>query len=185
MWRLCIVAHADWGAALRGAFIPHLHWIRRVAHDGAGRPCCGTTISPYLFFWQSSQEVEELATEARQAALRRAARGRARTAAHSYRYAGRHALFEHRRAVHHLGDGGARSHTHGITDIDDERAGRPGVDADRGTIRHDRVCARHYRHGTAGAAGAGRLGVLCACARPFAGTQVWTGSRGRRAPSTA
>lgn len=53
-----IVAHADWGAAVSGAFIPHL------AFTGASMTALvavlGTTISPYLFFWQSSQEVEEL-----------------------------------------------------------------------------------------------------------------------------
>jgi Mn2+/Fe2+ NRAMP family transporter len=53
-----ILAHADWGAALSGAFIP------RLAFTGASMTALvavlGTTISPYLFFWQSSQEVEEL-----------------------------------------------------------------------------------------------------------------------------
>jgi Mn2+/Fe2+ NRAMP family transporter len=46
-----------WGEALRGVFLPSLtldgdHLTAMVA-------VLGTTISPYLFFWQSSQEVEE------------------------------------------------------------------------------------------------------------------------------
>ena len=53
------MAHADWHLALRGAFVPEL------AFTGASMTALvavlGTTISPYLFFWQSSQEVEELA----------------------------------------------------------------------------------------------------------------------------
>jgi NRAMP (natural resistance-associated macrophage protein)-like metal ion transporter len=53
------MAHTDWHAALRGALIPQL------AFTGASMTALvavlGTTISPYLFFWQSSQEVEELA----------------------------------------------------------------------------------------------------------------------------
>jgi NRAMP (natural resistance-associated macrophage protein)-like metal ion transporter len=53
-----IVAHANWSAALAGAFVPH------IAFTGAAMTALvavlGTTISPYLFFWQSSQEVEEL-----------------------------------------------------------------------------------------------------------------------------
>jgi NRAMP (natural resistance-associated macrophage protein)-like metal ion transporter len=53
-----VVSHVDWGAALRGATIPKLQF------DGPGMTALvavlGTTISPYLFFWQSSQEVEEL-----------------------------------------------------------------------------------------------------------------------------
>jgi Mn2+/Fe2+ NRAMP family transporter len=47
----------DWRAVLRDTFIPslpsdHKAWQSLVA-------ILGTTISPYLFFWQSSQEVEE------------------------------------------------------------------------------------------------------------------------------
>lgn len=50
-------AGADWGAVLRDAFVP------RVPHGRAALATLvailGTTISPYLFFWQASQEVEE------------------------------------------------------------------------------------------------------------------------------
>ena len=47
----------DWGAVLRDTAVPHLPrsreaWATLVA-------ILGTTISPYLFFWQASQEVEE------------------------------------------------------------------------------------------------------------------------------
>jgi Mn2+/Fe2+ NRAMP family transporter len=49
--------HPDWSAVARATFIPHwpasrLEWSNLVA-------ILGTTISPYLFFWQASQEVEE------------------------------------------------------------------------------------------------------------------------------
>lgn len=51
-------AHVDWPAALRSTFVP------RIAFDGdhamALVAVLGTTISPYLFFWQAGQEVEEL-----------------------------------------------------------------------------------------------------------------------------
>ncbi|MGB8364768.1 MAG: Nramp family divalent metal transporter [Rhizomicrobium sp.] len=53
-----IVAHADWSAALSGAFIPRLAGTRAAMVGLVA--VLGTTISPYLFFWQSSQEVEEL-----------------------------------------------------------------------------------------------------------------------------
>lgn len=53
-----IVSHVDWHAALVGAVAPKLQF------DGPGMTALvavlGTTISPYLFFWQSSQEIEEL-----------------------------------------------------------------------------------------------------------------------------
>ena len=52
-----IDVHPDWGAVLRATVVPQLPhgrdaWATLVA-------ILGTTISPYLFFWQASQEVEE------------------------------------------------------------------------------------------------------------------------------
>jgi NRAMP (natural resistance-associated macrophage protein)-like metal ion transporter len=52
-----IDVHPDWGAVLRATVVPNLPhnrdaWATLVA-------ILGTTISPYLFFWQASQEVEE------------------------------------------------------------------------------------------------------------------------------
>ena len=51
------IVRPNWGAVLHDTFIPswpsdHAAWENLVA-------ILGTTISPYLFFWQSSQEVEE------------------------------------------------------------------------------------------------------------------------------
>jgi Mn2+/Fe2+ NRAMP family transporter len=51
------VVGADWGRVARATFIPSLphtrdEWSTLVA-------ILGTTISPYLFFWQASEEVEE------------------------------------------------------------------------------------------------------------------------------
>ncbi|HKB69841.1 MAG TPA: Nramp family divalent metal transporter [Thermoanaerobaculia bacterium] len=51
------LAHPRWGAIARDALVPSLPhgreaWAMLVA-------ILGTTISPYLFFWQASQEVEE------------------------------------------------------------------------------------------------------------------------------
>jgi NRAMP (natural resistance-associated macrophage protein)-like metal ion transporter len=51
------IVHPDWSKIARAAFIPswpknHSEWSTLVA-------ILGTTISPYLFFWQASQEVEE------------------------------------------------------------------------------------------------------------------------------
>jgi NRAMP (natural resistance-associated macrophage protein)-like metal ion transporter len=52
------VSHVDWHAALIGTLVPNLHFDR--VSMTALVAVLGTTISPYLFFWQSSQEVEEL-----------------------------------------------------------------------------------------------------------------------------
>ena len=51
------LARPDWAAVLRGSFLPHMEWTRSYMAVLVG--ILGTTISPYLFFWQASQEVEE------------------------------------------------------------------------------------------------------------------------------
>ncbi|AXC10913.1 Manganese transport protein MntH [Acidisarcina polymorpha] len=51
------LARPDWWAVLRSTFVPHIEWTRSYVSVLVG--ILGTTISPYLFFWQASQEVEE------------------------------------------------------------------------------------------------------------------------------
>jgi NRAMP (natural resistance-associated macrophage protein)-like metal ion transporter len=51
------VAHVDWGAALRATLLPRVEWSRRFFALLVA--VFGTTISPYLFFWQAAEEVEE------------------------------------------------------------------------------------------------------------------------------
>lgn len=52
-----ILANPEWGTALRATVIPHVEWSARYFSVLVG--VLGTTISPYLFFWQASVEVEE------------------------------------------------------------------------------------------------------------------------------
>jgi NRAMP (natural resistance-associated macrophage protein)-like metal ion transporter len=51
------LARPDWGAVLQATVVPDLRWDR--AYVTTLVAIFGTTISPYLFFWQASQEVEE------------------------------------------------------------------------------------------------------------------------------
>src|SRR6266446_7354862 len=51
-------AHVPWGSALYGTFVPH--FVFDAPHAMGMVAVLGTTISPYLFFWQAGQEVEEL-----------------------------------------------------------------------------------------------------------------------------
>ena len=51
------LAHPDWGAVLRSTLVPHIQWSSSYIATFVG--ILGTTISPYLFFWQATQEVEE------------------------------------------------------------------------------------------------------------------------------
>ncbi|MGC1616936.1 MAG: divalent metal cation transporter, partial [Candidatus Acidiferrum sp.] len=50
-------AHADWKQALVATLVPHMEWSREFLAVLVG--ILGTTISPYLFFWQAAEEVEE------------------------------------------------------------------------------------------------------------------------------
>jgi len=52
-----MVAGVPWGYALRSLVVPELQW--NFAYATAFVAILGTTISPYLFFWQAGQEVEE------------------------------------------------------------------------------------------------------------------------------
>lgn len=52
-----IMADLDWGNVLRNAAVPSIHFSKEQLFIICA--VLGTTISPYLFFWQTSQEVEE------------------------------------------------------------------------------------------------------------------------------
>ncbi len=51
------LAHPDWRAVLHSTFVPHVEWSKN--YIAVLVAILGTTISPYLFFWQAAQEVEE------------------------------------------------------------------------------------------------------------------------------
>jgi len=51
------LARPDWSAVLRATFVPQIQWSRGFLAVLVA--LLGTNISPYLFFWQSAQEVEE------------------------------------------------------------------------------------------------------------------------------
>lgn len=51
------LAHPDWWAVLRATFVPRVIWSSGFLATFVA--LLGTTISPYLFFWQASLEVEQ------------------------------------------------------------------------------------------------------------------------------
>jgi len=51
------LAHPHWGEVLRATLWPRVEWDAQYLAVFLG--IMGTTISPYLFFWQAAQEVEE------------------------------------------------------------------------------------------------------------------------------
>ena len=58
---LLFAVHVDWRAFAIGAFIPKLDLTRDAALTLVA--VLGTTISPYLFFWQASEEAEDASQE--------------------------------------------------------------------------------------------------------------------------
>src|SRR5438874_4559764 len=66
-----LLIHVDWPAALSG-----MVWPRNFGREAILTIVAlfGTTISPYLFFWQSSQEAEEVAVHDGEKPLRKAPR---------------------------------------------------------------------------------------------------------------
>lgn len=60
---MLFVIDVDWSQVLHATLIPSLSWTP--AEVAALIAILGTTISPYLFFWQTSEEVEELGAAGR------------------------------------------------------------------------------------------------------------------------
>ena len=75
------VNNVDWLSALHATLLPHIEWSR--GFFSVLVAILGTTISPYLFFWQAAEEVEEERAMGRNLNQRRGATvdelGRART----------------------------------------------------------------------------------------------------------
>jgi NRAMP (natural resistance-associated macrophage protein)-like metal ion transporter len=51
------LVHEPWGTILRATFVPHIQFSASFFYVITA--VIGTTITPYMFFWQASQEVEE------------------------------------------------------------------------------------------------------------------------------
>ena len=65
-----MMVHVPWGEALKGTVIPRVSFESDYLTTLIA--IFGTTISPYLFFWQASQEVEEVKTTPAEAPLKQA-----------------------------------------------------------------------------------------------------------------
>jgi NRAMP (natural resistance-associated macrophage protein)-like metal ion transporter len=65
-----LVIDVPWRKVVVGTFSPHIEWKKEYLTTMVA--VFGTTISPYLFFWQASQEVEELRADPDAEPLKRA-----------------------------------------------------------------------------------------------------------------
>ncbi|WP_292177316.1 divalent metal cation transporter [Mesorhizobium sp.] len=86
------MAHIPWGEALKGIFILHVEW--NGSFFTTFLAILGTTISHYLFFWQSSPEVEEEMANPKAKPLKCTIASIWRLPAYSRRHLGRYGIFE-------------------------------------------------------------------------------------------
>ncbi len=110
-----LVVHVPWKPVLMGTFIPSISFSN--SYLTALTAVFGTTISPYLFFWQASQEVQEQKAAIGEMPLKRAPEQAAAqlNPMRADTYLGM--AFSNVIAFFIILDTAAVLHTHGITDI--------------------------------------------------------------------
>jgi NRAMP (natural resistance-associated macrophage protein)-like metal ion transporter len=160
-------AHVDWRHALAVTFVPHLEWSRGFLAVLVA--ILGTTISPYLFFWQAAEEVEEERAKGRTLAQKKGATtGELRTA-RADTIAGM--FFSNLIMYFIILTTAATLHAHGQTDIATARQAAEALRPLAGNAA--------YLLYTLGLIGAGMLGVpvlVGSCAYAVAEGAAWRGS---------
>jgi NRAMP (natural resistance-associated macrophage protein)-like metal ion transporter len=160
-------AHVDWRHALAVTFLPHLEWSRGFLAVLVA--ILGTTISPYLFFWQAAQEVEEGGTNSRSQAGRKGATAGQLRSARADTMVGM--FFSNLIMYFIILTTAATLHAHGQTDI---TSARQAAEALRPLAGNGA-----YLLFTLGLIGTGMLGVpvlVGSCAYAVAEGAVWRGS---------
>ena len=153
-----LAVDVPWGVALRGALIPQF------AFDGdhamALVAVLGTTISPYLFFWQAGEEVEELHRRhlARLSTHPRAAGAELARIRTDTLFG---MAFSHLIALFIIIATAATLHANGITQIETSAQAAEALRPIAGEVTFAVFACRHHRHRHAGRPGACRLGCLC------------------------
>src|ERR1035437_2424419 len=160
-------AHVDWRHALAMTFVPHLEWSRGFLAVLVA--ILGTTISPYLFFWQAAEEVEEGRTKGRGLADRKNATAADLRSARADTMVGM--FFSNFIMYFIILTTAATLHAHGQTDI---TTARQAAEALRPLAGNGA-----YLLFTLGLIGTGMLGVpvlVGSCAYAVAEGAVWRGS---------
>ena len=160
-------AHVDWRHALGVTFVPHLEWSRGFLAVLVA--ILGTTISPYLFFWQAAEEVEEERAKGRNAARSKGATPGELTTARADTIAGM--FFSNFIMYFIILTTAATLHAHGKMDI---TTAREAAEALRPLAGNGA-----YLLFTLGLIGTGMLGVpvlVGSCAYAVAEAAAWRGS---------
>ncbi len=160
-------AHVDWRHAAAVTFVPHLEWSRGFLAVLVA--ILGTTISPYLFFWQAAEEVEEGRKEGETLAESKGATAGELGSARADTIAGM--FFSNLIMYFIILTTAATLHAHGHTDI---TTARQAAEALRPLAGNGA-----YLLFTLGLIGTGMLGVpvlVGSCAYAVAESAVWRGS---------
>jgi len=168
-------SHVDWRHALAVTFVPHLEWSRGFLAVLVA--ILGTTISPYLFFWQAAEEVEEERAKGRSIAESKGATAGELRTARTDTIAGM--FFSNLIMYFIILTTAATLHAHGHTDI---TTARQAAEALRPLAGNGA-----YLLFTLGLIGTGMLGVpvlVGSCAYAVAEGAVWRGSMADK-PRTA
>jgi NRAMP (natural resistance-associated macrophage protein)-like metal ion transporter len=166
-----LVAGVDWRLALGLTLIPHVEWSR--AFLSVLVAILGTTISPYLFFWQAAQEVEEERAMGRNLARRQGATSAELDACRTDVVAGM--LASNAIMYFIIMTTAATLHAHGTTQISTAQQAAEALRPLAG--------AGAYWLFTLGLIGTGMLGVPVlagSCAYTIAEASAWRGSLNRR-----
>jgi NRAMP (natural resistance-associated macrophage protein)-like metal ion transporter len=160
-------AHVDWRHAMMVTLVPHLEWSRGFLAVLVA--ILGTTISPYLFFWQAAEEVEEGRTKGRTLAKPKGATAGELRSARADTIVGM--FFSNLIMYFIILTTAATLHAHGRTDI---TTAREAAEALRPLAGNGA-----YLLFTLGLIGTGMLGVpvlVGSCAYTVAEGAIWRGS---------
>jgi Mn2+/Fe2+ NRAMP family transporter len=140
------VVKVPWLEALKGLLVPTIQWNGTFLTTLVA--VLGTTISPYLFVWQSSQEAEQQRIDPAKRPLKENSATKQREMRRIRIDTMVGMAFSNIIAIsdHHHGSYAAREgrHRHSVL-----VAGGGGPQAHRRSFRRDHIRARHHRHGTA------------------------------------
>ena len=158
------VVKVPWSEALKGLVIPSISW------NGAFLTTLvailGTTISPYLFIWQSSEEAENQRTDSQKKPLKEDGSDRRE----EFRRIRVDTLvgmaMSNLIAIAIMITTGATLHANGVTRYPVVFAGGGSSQAGGGPVRRTGLCTWHYWHRSAGRSGPGRIGRLRNRRRP-------------------
>ncbi len=158
--------HVDWRQAAIAAVVPHIQWDKGFILTLIA--VFGVTISPYEFFWQSSEEVEEIVDEHK---LVREESARPRTSKADVRFLDKDTtfgmVFLNVITLFVIITAAATLHAKGYASVQSAAQAAEVLKPLAGPLHFVDLRGRHRQLGAARHSGDGRLVRLCRWAAPF------------------